>query len=78
MNTERLTISELKAIEALIEAGSSKLAAMALGISYRTVEAHILNARQKTGHRNTTLLVVDYVRQQERHGAFVKEILNEL
>lgn len=66
----RLTPAEARAIEALIEAGTSKQAAVILGISPRTVEAHILNARQKTGHRNTTLLVVAYVRQQERQGAF--------
>lgn len=62
----QLTPAEARAIEALIEAGTSKQAAVMLGISPRTVEAHILNARQKTGHRNTTLLVVAYVRLQER------------
>lgn len=54
--------AEARAIAALIQTGTSKAAADLLGISPKTMEAHLFNARQKTGHRNVGLLIVAYVR----------------
>ena len=65
----QLSPAEVRAIEALIRTGTSKAAADLLGISPKTMEAHLFNARSKTGHRNVILLVVAYARQQHQ-GAF--------
>lgn len=64
----QLSPAEVRAIEALIQTGTSKAAADLLGISPKTMEAHLFNARSKTGHRNVIRLLIAFDREQ-RQGA---------
>lgn len=58
----KLNDKEARVIFALIEHGSTKLAADALGVTLSTVEATLSRARKKNSMRTTLLLVVAYLR----------------
>lgn len=58
----RLNDKEARAIFALIEHGSTKLAADALGLSLKTFETHLRRARERNNKTTTLQLVVAYVR----------------
>lgn len=59
---ERLTPRERELIERTIVTGVLKIAAAEMGIKQKTAEAHMLNAREKTGHRNAIHLAIAYER----------------
>lgn len=59
---ERLTPRERELIERTIVTGVVKLAAEQMGITNKTAEAHMLHAREKTGHRNAIHLAIAYER----------------
>lgn len=46
---DRVTAAEFAALDAYIEAGTHKLAAKALGLSYNTICAHMASINAKTG-----------------------------
>jgi DNA-binding CsgD family transcriptional regulator len=51
--TEPLTIREAQCVEAVRRHGSNRQAAGSLGISKRTLEAHLQSARDKRGVHRT-------------------------
>lgn len=59
---DRLTPRERELIERTIVTGVLKIAAAEMGIKQKTAEAHMLNAREKTGHRNAIHLAIAYER----------------
>lgn len=58
-----LTPRERETLEAYIEIGVGKMVAEHLGVSIKTVEAHIKAARLKSGSRNLFLMALAYVQQ---------------
>lgn len=56
-----LTRREVQALEAVIAQGHAKVAAEALGMSIKTLECHMQNVREKSGHRHVAPLVAAYV-----------------
>ena len=61
-NPWRLTPAETKVIEAWIENGEAKQAAVAIGVSYKTIEGHSLSIRKKMAVPTTLLAVLAYDR----------------
>ena len=68
MNPWNLPPQQCATLTALAEVGSSKLAAREMGISYKTVEQHIHEAKRNMGieHRLTAVVAYDrWKRAQE-------------
>ena len=61
MNRWKLTDREAQSMDAIVEAGSSKLAAKVMGLSHRTVELYLDRAKKKmqTGHMVTAAVMWD-------------------
>lgn len=65
-----LTVSQAQAMDAVVETGCYKLAAEKLGLSTKTIEAHIGDSRAKLGGRFRlhSLLAWDRWRQKQKAG----------
>ena len=59
-----LTPSERKAIEAVSRSGLSKIAAFELGVSIKTIEAHMYSARNKTGYSTSIPMLIEYAKRK--------------
>jgi len=66
-NIDKLTTREADALETLVISGNTKVAAIALNISPRTLECHIENIKTKLGvrykHQLNAIFFQNYIRK---------------